>query len=186
MRRGCSVPAVVAIILTGTAVAVGGETQAGQFPRQTFAVRTYVGRSYNYLDNMVDQSSQPYFNVFWTDPAEAAHNDWDFCNVISRQLQSAIMARHLTGKEARYEKVWAKKALSYLNAQTGLAMRPQTTYSDHVANVWTRGSRSTPWRHSTPMQKTRWLARPSRRWWSTCPRRSTATTNFAAPPSRVW
>ena len=46
---------------------------------------------------MVDRDGLPYFNIFWTDPAEAAH-DWpDFGDVMSRQWQAAVMARHLTG-----------------------------------------------------------------------------------------
>jgi len=90
---------------------------------QTFAIETYVGRSYNYLDNMVDKDGLPYFNIFWTKPAEAAH-DWpDFGDVMSRQLQGAVMARHLTGKESRNEKLWVKKVLSYLDPQTGLLGR---------------------------------------------------------------
>ena len=61
----------------------------------TFSVETYVARTYNYLDTMVDQNGLPYFNIFWTEPAEAAH-DWpDFGDVMSRQLQAAIMARHV-------------------------------------------------------------------------------------------
>ena len=33
---------------------------------------------------MVDKDGLPYFNIFWTDPAEAAH-DWpDFGDVMSR------------------------------------------------------------------------------------------------------
>ena len=69
-------------------------------PLRTFAIETLVGRTYNYLDRMVDKDGLPYFNIFWCDPAEAAH-DWpDFGDVTSRQLQGAIMARHLTGKEA--------------------------------------------------------------------------------------
>ena len=92
-------------------------------------------RTYNYLDNMVDKDGLPYFNVFWTDPAEAAH-DWpDFGDVMSRQLQAAIMARHLTGKEARNEKLWVKKVLSYLDPETGLLMRPKTSFSEPVADL---------------------------------------------------
>ena len=57
---------------------------------QTFALETYARRSRNYLTRMLDESGQPYFNVFWTEPAEAAH-DWpDFGHVTSRQLQAAM------------------------------------------------------------------------------------------------
>jgi len=110
------------------------EPVAGQPSRQTFAIETFVARTYNYLDNMVDKEGLPYFNIFWDDLAEAAH-DWpDFGDVMSRQLQGAIMARHLTGKECRNEKLWAKKILSYLDPQTGLLVRPKTSFSEHVAD----------------------------------------------------
>ena len=101
---------------------------------RTFAVETFVDRTYNYLDSMVDKDGLPYFDVFWIDPAEAAH-DWpDFGNVTSRQLQGAIMARHLTGREARNEKLWLRNLLSYLDPETGLIMRPKTSFTKHVAS----------------------------------------------------
>jgi hypothetical protein len=101
----------------------------------TFAIETYVARTYNYLDNMVDQDALPYFNIFWLEPAEAAH-DWpDFGDVMSRQLQAAIMARHLTGKEARNEQRWKEKILSYLDPDTGLLMRPKTSYCEPGADL---------------------------------------------------
>lgn len=104
-------------------------------PIQTFALETYVRRSYNYLTRLVDKDGLPYFNVFWTDPAEAAH-DWpDFGDVMSRQLQAAIMARHMTGEEVSTEKVWYRKVLSYLDPATGLLFRPKTNYSEHVADI---------------------------------------------------
>ncbi len=109
-------------------------TPANSSP-QTFAIETYIGRAYNYLDRMVDKDGLPYFNIFWTDPAEAAH-DWpDFGDVTSRQLQGAIMARHLTGREARNEKVWMKMVLSRLDPTTGLLMRPKTSYCDPGADA---------------------------------------------------
>ena len=120
--------------LVGIDIALCQERATGQPPRQTFAVETYVGRTYNYLDNMVDKDGLPYFDIFWTDPAEAAH-DWpDFGDVMSRQLQGAVMARHLTGQDARNEKLWTKKILSYLDPKTGLLMRPKTSFSEHVAD----------------------------------------------------
>jgi hypothetical protein len=126
----------------GIAVVVGGigavhsEERAAQQPGpRTFAIEAFVGRAYNYLDNMVDKDGLPYFNIFWTDPAEAAH-DWpDFGDVMCRQLQAAIMARHLTGKEAQNEKLWIKKAISYLDPKTGLLMRPKTSFSEPVADL---------------------------------------------------
>ncbi len=70
--------------------------------RQTLALETYVQRSFNYYTNMVDAHGVPYFNIFWTDPAEAAH-DWpDSGDVTARQLQAVIMARHATGVACFY------------------------------------------------------------------------------------
>lgn len=59
---------------------------------RTFALKTYARRSFNYFNRMIDKDGLPYFNIFWTKPAEAAH-DWpDFGDVMSRQLQAVIMA----------------------------------------------------------------------------------------------
>jgi hypothetical protein len=84
---------------------------------------------------MVDEKSQPYFNVFWTDPAEAAH-DWpDFGDVRSRQLQAAVMGRHMTGKELPIERMWLDQLLSMLDKDSGLLVRPKTNYSEAVADL---------------------------------------------------
>ncbi len=121
-------------LVAGCVSAPAAETVSGP-PSQAFAIETYVARTYNYLDNMVDKDGLPYFNIFWTDPAEAAH-DWpDFGDVTSRQLQGAIMARHLTGNTARNEKLWLEKVLSYLDPETGLLMRPKTSFSEPVADL---------------------------------------------------
>jgi hypothetical protein len=131
----CWMAAVLGLTaLVRTGQCDGQSAAAGQTP-QTFAVETYASRAYHYLDNMVDRDGLPYFNIFWSDPAEAAH-DWpDFGDVMSRQLQGAVMARHLTGKEARNEKVWLKKVLSLLDPKTGLLMRPKTSFSEPGADL---------------------------------------------------
>ena len=101
----------------------------------TLALETYVLRNYNYLNNMVDADGLPYFNIFWTDPAEAAH-DWpDFGDVMSRQLQAAIMARHMPGRAVDIEQTWMSKCKSYLDPLSGLLYRPKTGYSEHVADM---------------------------------------------------
>jgi hypothetical protein len=70
---------------------------------QTFALETFARRSLNYYNRMVDSNGLPYFNIFWTDPAQTAH-DWpDFGDVMSRQYQGAVMARHVTGERAAIE-----------------------------------------------------------------------------------
>jgi hypothetical protein len=131
-RRFC-LGLILGMSVISTGLGQGGSPQSKP-PVESFAIETFVGRTYNYLDNMVDKDGLPYFNIFWTEPAEAAH-DWpDFGDVMSRQLQAAIMARHLTGKEARNEKLWTKKVLSYPDPKTGLLMRPKTSFSEPVAD----------------------------------------------------
>jgi len=101
----------------------------------TFNLENYAEKSFNYLEKMVDRYGLPYFNVFWTDPAEAAH-DWpDFGDVMARQFQAAIMARNMTGKEVSTEKVWYNKLLSYVDPETGLLFRPKTSYSQPIADI---------------------------------------------------
>ncbi len=101
---------------------------------QTIAVENYARRSINYLENMVDSNGLPYFNIFWTEPAQAAH-DWpDFGDVMSRQFQAAIMARIMTGAEVATEKVWRDKILALIDPITGLLTRPATNYSSLVAD----------------------------------------------------
>src|SRR5215467_7234538 len=78
---------------------------AQQSKPRTFALETFAHRSLNYLNRMVDTNGLPYFNVFWTEPAEAAH-DWpDFGDVMARQFQAAIMARHMTGEQCVNEAI---------------------------------------------------------------------------------
>jgi len=132
----CSRIAGLALLgLTACQVAFGDEPSALAERPQTFALETYAGRSYNYMNNMVDKDDLPYFDIFWTEPAEAAH-DWpDFGDVTSRQLQGAVMARRMTGEEARTEKPWLKRVLASLDPETGLLMRPQTSFSKHEADA---------------------------------------------------
>ncbi len=99
-----------------------------------FSFETLALNSLNYLENLVDADGQPYFNVFWTEPTQAAH-DWpDFGDVMSRQLQGAIMARRMTGREAVTERIWLRKSLALIDPLDGLLHRPMTTYSQAVAD----------------------------------------------------
>jgi hypothetical protein len=101
---------------------------------RTFALETYMQRSYNYCNRMVDSHGQPYFNIFWTDPAEAAH-DWpDFGDVTSRQYQGVVMARRMTGVRAPIEAVWRQNILGHIDPENGLLTRPETSYSRRVAD----------------------------------------------------
>lgn len=94
----------------------------------TFTLEKYALNSYNYFNRMVDRNGLPYFNIFWTEPAEAAH-DWpDFGDVMIRQIQGAIMGRHMTGKKAAIENTWYDKMMASFDAETGLLYREETQY----------------------------------------------------------
>jgi len=100
----------------------------------SFALESYATKSINYLERLVDAEGLPYFNVFWTQPAEAAH-DWpDFGDVMSRQWQGAVMLRRMTGREAATEEVWRRKILSLIDPSDALLHRPATSYSKPVAD----------------------------------------------------
>lgn len=99
-----------------------------------FTLESYAANSINYLERLVDADRLPYFSVFWTEPAEAAH-DWpDFGDVMSRQWQGAIMLRRMAGKEAATEKVWRRKILSLIDPSDAFLHRPTTSYSKPVAD----------------------------------------------------
>ncbi len=99
-----------------------------------FALETYARRAFNYLDRMVDADGLPYFDVFWQEPAEAAH-DWpDFGDVMTRALQGAVMARRMTGQTCVNEERWLAKALGYLEPANGLLTRPATGFSEPGAD----------------------------------------------------
>lgn len=86
----------------------------------TFSFESVAAKSCNYLERLVDERGIPYFNVFWTDPAEAAH-DWpDFGDVMSRQLQGAVMMRRMTGRKASTEDIWLEHLLSNIDPSDGL------------------------------------------------------------------
>lgn len=120
----------------GFGLSESGHAQERQSAREkvwTLALEEYAKRGCN-CNRMVDKNGLPYFDVFWTEPAEAAH-DWpDFGDVMSRQFQAVIMARHMTGEVATIELVWRQKILSLIDAETGLLTRPETSYSRKVAD----------------------------------------------------
>jgi hypothetical protein len=126
----------LAPLASGAMWLIVASAQAGDTTNatQTFALETFAHRSLNYLNRMVDTNGLPYFNIFWTDPAEAAH-DWpDFGDVMARQLQGVIMARHMTGERTPIEAVWRRKLLEIIDPATGLLTRPQTSFSQKVAD----------------------------------------------------
>jgi hypothetical protein len=100
----------------------------------SFALESYAANSLNYLEGLVDADGLPYFNVFWTQPSEAAH-DWpDFGDVMTRQWQGTVMLRRMAGREAATEKVWRRKVLSLLDPSDALLHRPATSYSKPVVD----------------------------------------------------
>ena len=138
LETGLIAGADLALLSTGRGKTRRAPIPAAQggtpMPVQTLAMETYGRRAFNYLDRMIDKNGLPYFNVFWTHPVEAAH-DWpDFGDVLSRQLQGAVMARHMTGQEAAWEKKWIGKLLGTLDPGTGLLRRPKTSYSASVTD----------------------------------------------------
>jgi hypothetical protein len=111
----------------------GGEARRAA-PPPAFSLESLAANSINYFEGLVDAGGLPYFNVFWTKPAEAAH-DWpDFGDVMSRQYQAAVMLRRMTGREAATEKAWRRNILSLIDASDGLLHRPATSYSKPVAD----------------------------------------------------
>jgi hypothetical protein len=130
---------MAACLASGRMVGVPAQEAAPQNPEgsafQTFALETYMRRSYNYCHRMVDAKGQPYFNILWTEPAEAAH-DWpDFGDVTARQYQGVTMGRHMTGVTSPLEKVWRGNILHDIDPASGLLTRPETSYSQRKADA---------------------------------------------------
>lgn len=99
------------------------------------ALESYVARSRNFLERMLDQDGLPYFNVFWTAPAEAAH-DWpDPGDLTSRYLEAAAMLRHLTGAGAATEARLRERFVGSLSEADGLLYRPASPYWSPCADL---------------------------------------------------
>ena len=141
MGIGCLFSLILAVAVTLDCGLIGTihaqETPQQQSARegsQTFSLESFAQRSFNYCNRMVDKDGLPFFNVFWTEPAEAAH-DWpDFGDIMPRQFQAVVMARHMTGERAPIESVWRQKILFLIDPETGLLTRPKTNYSAKVAD----------------------------------------------------
>ncbi len=97
---------------------------------ERFRLERFARRNANYLEQMVDSHGLPYFNTFWTDPAECVH-DWpDYGDVNSRQLEAAVMSRYMTGVPVRSEPTMRATARQYLKlGGDGLLWRPETPYT---------------------------------------------------------
>jgi hypothetical protein len=132
------------VVISGAVAPLWSEDTSPQKPQESrgtpaarpvsFTLERYAANSVNYLENLVDADGLPYFNVFWTQPAEAAH-DWpDFGDVMVRQWHGAVMLRRMTGREAATEKVWRRKVLSFIDPSDALLHRPATSYCKPVAD----------------------------------------------------
>ena len=132
------------VVISGAVGPLWSERNSLQTPQESrgktaarpasFTLESYAANSVNYLENLVDADGLPYFNVFWTQPTEAAH-DWpDFGDVMSRQWQGAVMMRRMAGTEAATEKVWRRKVLSFIDPSDALLHRPATSYSKPIAD----------------------------------------------------
>ena len=62
------------------------------------------------------------------------YTEHEFGDVMSRQLQGAIMLRKMTGVEVATEKKWLVKVLDLIDPADGLLHRPDTSYSKAVAD----------------------------------------------------
>jgi len=87
--------------------------------------------SYNYLENLVDaKTGYTYFDVFLTDPAEAAH-DWpDFLDVPARSAETSVLLRHMTGRGVSTEHAFFERIQSF-QENDGLFRRPETPTTSH-------------------------------------------------------
>ena len=100
----------------------------------SFDLGAIAARSANYLERLVDGRGLPYFNVFWDAPSHAAH-DWpDFGDVLSRQLQAAVMLRRMTGRKLGVEETWRRLLFSFLDPADGVLHRPATAWSKSEAD----------------------------------------------------
>ena len=105
----------------------------GTYPPLT--LESYVARSRNFLERMLDAEGLPYFNVFWTTPAEAVH-DWpDFGDLTARYLEGAVMLRHLTGTPAITEGRLRERFISSFARGDGLLYRPASPYCTPCADL---------------------------------------------------
>ncbi len=102
---------------------------------EAFSLESCARGSRPYLEQAIDTHGLPYFDVFYSVPAVAAH-DWpDYGDVMARQYQAAIMYRAMTGETLATETIWRRNLLALLSPDDGLLYRPATNYSTHVADL---------------------------------------------------
>lgn len=92
----------------------------------TFSLEREALPSYNYLERLVDPGTGfTFFDVFRTEPAEAAH-DWpDFLDVPGRSAETCVLLRHMTGRPLATEDDYLGR-LYALQEDDGLFHRPET------------------------------------------------------------
>lgn len=96
-----------------------------------FCLETEALASYNYLTRLVrDEPGYTFFDVYRTEPAEAAH-DWpDFLDVPARSAETGVLLRHMTGQAVPTEEEFFARIYRYQEAD-GLFWRPETAITRH-------------------------------------------------------
>jgi hypothetical protein len=113
--------------MPGAGAALAAATPPAALP-STFSLETYAQRSINYFERLVDADGLPYFNVFWSEPAEAAH-DWPCLgDVMPRQLEAAVMLRRMTGIGVVTEPRWRSMLFAHLHPHDGQFHRPARSW----------------------------------------------------------
>jgi hypothetical protein len=102
-------------------------------PKTFFNLEQEALASYNYLESLLDPATGfTYFDVFMTNPAEAAH-DWpDFLDVPARSAETSVLLRHMTGKGVATEAAFFRRILGFQEAD-GLFNRPETSITVRAA-----------------------------------------------------
>ncbi len=97
----------------------------------TFNLEQEALGCYNYLGRLVDPDTGfTYFDVYLTNPAEAAH-DWpDFLDVPGRSAETSVLLRHMTGRTVATEDVFFRRIYGF-QEDDGWFWRPETKITRH-------------------------------------------------------
>ncbi|HZO91837.1 MAG TPA: hypothetical protein VFB38_26200 [Chthonomonadaceae bacterium] len=106
----------------------------------TLDLRDYARLAIRHMAGNHDhKTGYPYFYInVHADVPSASHNGWDLIDVLSRYIDSLILAREMTGDthgtdiEERYRRLLVEN----LNPTDGLAYRPETPWSQHEAEMF--------------------------------------------------
>lgn len=84
------------------------------------------------------QTGYPYFYIHLSDNPSASHNGWDLIDVLSRYIDSLILAREMTGDDhgMEIEENHRRLLIQNLNPEDGLAYRPETPWSLYEAEMF--------------------------------------------------